>query len=57
MCYQFYDNYKILSFGHHFKEVKLKNHICTCPFLRVSQKSEKNLYGLGNAVSTLRTFV
>ena len=42
MCYQFCDNCKILSFGHHLKEVEMKI-TYACPFLRVSQKSEKNL--------------
>ena len=56
---QFYDNCQILSFGHHLKEVEMKiPH--ACPFLRVSQKSEKILrvyIVLGDAVSTLQTFV
>ena len=38
MCNQFCDNCKILSFGHHFKEVEIKI-TYACPILRVSQKS------------------
>ena len=59
MCYQFCDSCKILSFGHHLKEVEMKI-TYACPFLRVSQKSEKILrvyMVLGDAVSTLQTFV
>ena len=53
MCDQFCDNCKILSFGHHLKEVEIKI-TYSCPVLRVSQKSEKNLrvyIVLGDAVS------
>ena len=42
MFYQFCYNCKILSFSHHLKEVEMKIRYA-CPFLRVSQKSEKNL--------------
>ena len=59
MCYQFCDNSKILSFGHHLKEVEMKiTH--ACPFLRVSQKLVRTLtiyVVLGDAVSRLQTFV
>ena len=60
MCNQFCDNCKIFSFGHHLKEVEMNLITYACPFLRVSQKSRKNLsvyMVLGDAVSTLLTFV
>ena len=59
MCYQFCDNFKILSFGHHLKEVEMKI-AYACPFLRVTQKSEKKFrvdMVFGNTVSRLQTFV
>ena len=39
--HQFCDNCKMLSYGHYLKEVEMKI-TYACPFLRVSQKSEKN---------------